>query len=37
MVLPCSLWVASLPPWRTAGDASPPQLEDYLGVIRHRE
>lgn len=35
--LPCSLWVGSLLPWRTAGDASPPQWEDYLAVIRHRE
>lgn len=37
MFLPCSPWVASLPPWRTAGDASPPQTEDYLAAIPHPE
>lgn len=35
MFLPYKLWVCSLLLWRTAGDASSPQLEDFLGVIQH--
>lgn len=37
MFLPCDLWVGSQLPWRTSADASPPQLEDILAVIRHLE
>lgn len=37
MFLPCNLGFGSQLPWRTAGDASLPQLEGCLAVSHHLE